>query len=126
MAITLATLGMGRTGRHLLAHLLNHLLDIASIAENSLQSFHDIGIMADVTKNVLATAEQRVADAGKSQNVSGIFEMVTSLAEKFKPDNSLLVEALRREEAQVDSAKVINELAEVQARPLPPPSLEKP
>jgi len=56
-----------------------------------------IGIMADVTKNALATADQRVADAGKSQNVSGIFEMVTTLAEKFKPDNSLLVEALRRE-----------------------------
>ena len=39
---------MGLAGRHLLPHLLNHLLDVAGVAEDVLQPLGDIGIVADV------------------------------------------------------------------------------
>ena len=48
VAVSLAALGVRRTGGHLLAHLLDHLLDVAGISQDSLQSFHEVSVVADV------------------------------------------------------------------------------
>ena len=48
VAVSLASLGVGRTGGHLLAHLLDHLLDVAGISQDPLQSLHEVSIVADV------------------------------------------------------------------------------
>ena len=46
--VHLHRLRMGLGGRHLLTHLLDHLLDVAGVAEDALQPLDDFRLVADV------------------------------------------------------------------------------
>ena len=54
--------GMGLRRGHFLADLLNHLLDVAGVAENALQTFDDFRLVADVALHDVHGVVEDVVD----------------------------------------------------------------
>ena len=55
-------LGVGRARRHLLSHLLDRLLDVAGVPQDPLETFDDVGVVADVALHDVDGVIENVVD----------------------------------------------------------------